>query len=149
MSTMEHKHDENCHHEEEMTQDQMLQSKKGEKTFIKFMKRFHLNQMKGVTRVIIKTGKGFVMYADNPTIMIADNSKDAFVVFGEIKYLVNDQAKGKQSTSKPETKKHEQIKEEPEEEEEDDTVEQSAEGLDESDIAELISYANCSRNKAI
>ena len=23
--------------------------------------------MKGVTRIIIKTGKGFVMYADNPT----------------------------------------------------------------------------------
>lgn len=49
--------------------------------------------MKGVTRVIIKTGKGFVMYADNPTVMIADNSKDSFVVFGEIKYMINDQMK--------------------------------------------------------
>lgn len=113
------------------------------------MKRFHLNQMKGVTRVIIKTGKGFIMYADNPTIMIADNAKDAFVVFGEIKYLVNDQMKGKQSSSRLEAKKQELIKEESEEEEEDDTVEQSAEGLDESDINELINYASCSRNKAI
>lgn len=29
--------------------------------------------MKGVTRIIIKTGKGFVMYADNPTVMLADS----------------------------------------------------------------------------
>lgn len=105
--------------------------------------------MKGVTRVIIKTGKGFVMYADNPTVMIADNSKDSFVVFGEIKYMVNDQMKAGKAGSKNESKKQEQIKEEPEEEEEDDTVEQSAEGLDESDINELINYASCSWNKAI
>lgn len=144
MSTTEHKHDENCNHDEEHAQDQLMQSKKGEKTFIKFMKRFHLNQMKGVTRVIIKTGKGFVMYADNPTVMIADNSKDSFVVFGEIKYMVNDQMKAGKAGSKNESKKQEQIKEEPEEEEEDDTVEQSAEGLDESDINELINYASCS-----
>lgn len=144
MSTTEHKHDENCNHDEEHAQDQLMQSKKGEKTFIKFMKRFHLNQMKGVTRVIIKTGKGFVMYADNPTVMIADNSKDSFVVFGEIKYMVNDQMKAGKAGSKTESKKQEQIKEEPEEEEEDDTVEQSAEGLDESDINELINYASCS-----
>lgn len=123
MSTTEHKHDENCNHDEEHAQDQLMQSKKGEKTFIKFMKRFHLNQMKGITRVIIKTGKGFVMYADNPTVMIADNSKESFVVFGDIKYMVNDQMKGGKAGAKPETKKQEQIKEEPEEEEEDDTVE--------------------------
>lgn len=144
MSTTEHKHDENCNHDEEHAQDQLMQNKKGEKTFIKFMKRFHLNQMKGITRVIIKTGKGFVMYADNPTVMIADNSKDAFVVFGEIKYMINDQMKTGKAGSKTENKKQEQIKEEPEEEEEDDTVEQSAEGLDESDINELINYASCS-----
>lgn len=142
MSTTEHKHDENCNHDEEHAQDQLMQNKKGEKTFIKFMKRFHLNQMKGITRVIIKTGKGFVMYADNPTVMIADNSKDAFVVFGEIKYMINDQMKTGKAGSKTENKKQEQIKEEPEEE--DDTVEQSAEGLDESDINELINYASCS-----
>jgi hypothetical protein len=42
MSTQEHKHDENCHHEEEQSKDMMLHNKKGEKTFIKFMKKFHL-----------------------------------------------------------------------------------------------------------
>lgn len=57
--------------------------------------------------------------------------------------MVNDQLKGKQGTQKPDTKKQEQIKEEPEEEE-DDNIEQNAEGLDESDINELINYAGCS-----
>lgn len=75
MSTTEHKHDENCKHDDESAQDQSLQGKKGEKTFLRFMKRFHLNQMKGVTRIIIKTGKGFVMYADSPTVMLADSQK--------------------------------------------------------------------------
>jgi hypothetical protein len=61
--------------------------------------------MRGVTRIVIKTGKGFTMFIDNPTIMIGDSSKDSFVVFGEMEYFKNELGKNKQGAQKVETKK--------------------------------------------
>ena len=46
-----------------------MNNKKGEKAFVKFMKRYNMNQVKGITRVVVRTNKGFTMYIDNPTIM--------------------------------------------------------------------------------
>lgn len=82
MSDHEHKHDENCNHDERNQNDQMINTKKGEKAFVKFAKRFHLSQLKGITRIIIKTQKGFSMYIDNPTIMASEGNEDSYVVFG-------------------------------------------------------------------
>lgn len=70
-------------------------TKKGEKAFIKFMKRYHMSQLKGITRLVIKTAKGFTMYIDNPTIMISDNGDGSYVVFGQMQYFVGDQQKAK------------------------------------------------------
>ena len=40
------------------------------------MKKFHLKEYKGITRVVLKTSKGFVMYIDNPTIVVSDKCDD-------------------------------------------------------------------------
>lgn len=95
MSEHEHQHDENCNHEEESHNDQILNTKKGEKAFVKFAKRFHMSQLKGITRIIIKTQKGFTMYIDNPTIMTSDGSEDSYVVFGQMQYFLGEQNKTK------------------------------------------------------
>ena len=50
-----------------------------------------MQSFKGVTRIVIKTQKGFTMYIDNPSIMVADDSKDCFVVFGQMQYFLGDQ----------------------------------------------------------
>lgn len=50
------------------------------------MKKFHLKEFKGVTRVAIKTSKGMTMYIDSPTICIPEKGEGNYVIFGELKY---------------------------------------------------------------
>jgi hypothetical protein len=50
------------------------------------MKKFHLKEYKGITRVVLKTQKGFIMYIDNPAIVVSEKSDDSYVVFGELRY---------------------------------------------------------------
>ncbi len=73
------------------------------KTFVKVMKKFHLKEYKGITRVVLKTQKGFIMYIDNPAVVVSEKSDDSFVVFGELKYGdIESMVKGlKNPTSKP------------------------------------------------
>lgn len=116
------------------------------KTFVKVMKKFHLKEYKGITRVVLKTQKGFIMYIDNPTVVVSDKSDDSFVVFGELKYgEIESMIKGNKQANV--TSKPQEIKEESEEE--DDGVELDKGDLKEEDINELINYSECSRNKAI
>lgn len=69
------------------------------------MKTFHLKEYKGITRVVLKTTKGFIMYIDNPAVVVSEKSDDSFVVFGDLKYadldsMVN-KMKNENNTSKP------------------------------------------------
>jgi len=90
----EHKHHEACgdecqddHLKEELSNlDLKSKTKKNEKMFVKFMKRFHLSQYKKITRIVIKTNKGFIMYINDPTVMISDKNDDSFVALGDIVY---------------------------------------------------------------
>jgi NACalpha-BTF3-like transcription factor len=87
------------------------------------------------------------MYIDNPAVVVSENSDDSFVVFGELKYGdIESMVKGAKANNN--TTKPQEIKEEPEEED-DDGVELDKGDLKEEDIAELINYSQCSRNKAI
>ncbi len=140
----EHEHD-NCSSDCQDHLESLAKKGKDGKTFVKVMKKFHLKEYKGITRVVLKTQKGFIMYIDNPAVVVSEKSDDSFVVFGELKYGdIESMIKNAQNnTSKPQ-----EIKEESEEED-DDTVELDKGDLKEEDIAELINYSQCSRNKAI
>ncbi len=142
----EHLHD-NCDVDCQDNLDQLSKKGKDGKTFVKVMKKFHLKEYKGITRVVVKTQKGFIMYIDNPAVVVSEKSDDSFVVFGELRYgeleSMIKNAKPANTTAKPQ-----EIKEEPEEEE-DDGVELDKGDLKEEDINELINYSQCSRNKAI
>ena len=141
----EHQHD-NCGSECQDTMESISNRGKDGKTFVKVMKKFHLKEYKGITRVVLKTQKGFIMYIDNPTVVVSDKSDDSFVVFGELKYgEIESMIKGNKQANV--TSKPQEIKEESEEE--DDGVELDKGDLKEEDINELINYSECSRNKAI
>ena len=81
----EHQH-ENCETECQDNLDVLSKKGKDGKTFVKVMKKFHLKEYKGITRVVLKTAKGFVMYIDNPAVVVSEKCDESFVVFGELKY---------------------------------------------------------------
>lgn len=142
----EHQHD-NCGSDCQDHSDQLSKKGKDGKTFVKVMKKFHLKEYKGITRVVLKTQKGFIMYIDNPAVVVSDKSDDSFVVFGELRYgEIESMIKGNKQANA--TNKPQEIKEESEEED-DEGVELDKGDLKEEDINELINYSQCSRNKAI
>lgn len=71
----EHNHD-NCGTECNDQIESLNSKGKDGKTFVKVMKKFHLKEYKGITRVVLKTSKGFVMYIDNPSIVVSDKCDD-------------------------------------------------------------------------
>ena len=102
------------------------------------MKKFHLKEYKGITRVVLKTQKGFIMYIDNPAVCVSEKSDDSFVVFGELRYgEIESMLKGNKQANV--SNQPQEIKEESEEE--DDGVEQDKGDLKEEDINELINYS--------
>ena len=94
------------------------------------------------------------MYIDNPVIMTTGTGENSFVIFGEPKYLDFEKSMAtkeaeklvKQENEKPEEKLGD-IKEEEEEEDENAEVDQG--DIPDDSIDNLMSYANCTRNKAI
>lgn len=141
----EHQHD-NCETDCQDHLEGISGKGKDGKTFVKVMKKFHLKEYKGITRVVLKTQKGFVMYIDNPSVVVSDKSDDSFVVFGELRYgELESMVKGK--TPANTTNKPQEIKEESEEEDEGTELDKG--DLSEQDISELMNYAQCTRNKAI
>lgn len=141
----EHQHD-NCGSDCQDHLEGISGKGKDGKTFVKVMKKFHLKEYKGITRVVLKTQKGFVMYIDNPSVVVSDKSDDSFVIFGELRYgELESMVKGK--TPANTTNKPQEIKEESEEEDEGTELDKG--DLSEQDISELMNYAQCTRNKAI
>ena len=117
---------------------------KSEKKFVKAMTKMGLKPVEGIQRVTFKTGKSFVMSVEAPTVMKI--SESSFAVFGEAKIF---DPKSSMATKQAEKfkKAQEPIKEE--EEENPDEGELELGNLKEEDVTNLISYANCTRNKAI
>ena len=158
----EHKHDENCQHDHEdkheETEDVNLNTshkkKKEEKRFIKAMKKQGLRPVDNIARVTLRTNKNFIMYIDNPVIMTSGNGENNFVIFGEPKYLDFE----KSMATKEAEKLNQEENDKPEEklgdikndqEDEDDEAEVEQGDIPDESIDNLMSYSNCSRNKAI
>mgnify|MGYP002041543620 CR=1 FL=1 len=156
----EHQHDENCNHEHDAKDDEHddvtgHKASRGEKKFKKAMMKLGLKPVDNITRVTLRTNKNFVMYIDEPYVMRTGATDNSFVIFGEPKFLdFKSQLAGKQAEkfNTPEQatanaeKKLGDIKEE-DEADDDAPVEQG--DLKDEDIENLMSYVNCSRNKAI
>ena len=117
------------------------------------MKKQGLKQVENITRVTLRTNKNFIMYIDNPVIMTTGSGENNFVIFGEPKYLDFEKSMAtkeveklnQQDNDKPEEKLGD-IKEEVEE---DDDAEVDQGDIPDESIENLMSYSNCTRNKAI
>lgn len=81
----EHQH-ENCGTDCQDHGESFSAKGKDGKQFVKVMKKFHLKEYKGITRIVLKTQKGFIMYIDNPAVVVSDKCDDSYVVFGELRY---------------------------------------------------------------
>lgn len=161
--TEEHVHGENCNHDEEHpvapqeTTEVSHKRAKGERKFKKIMKKQGCTVVENITRVTMRTNKNFIMYIDNPVVMTSGKGNNSFVIYGEPKFLdfknnvAQQQAEKftkteENSEVKPEEKLGD-IKEDVAEEEDDENVDQG--DIKDEDIENLISYANCTRGKAI
>ena len=157
----EHKHEEgdkcNDHddHEDDKNEIEGVEGDhkqtRGEKKFKKAMMKMGLKAVENITRVTLKTSKNMVMYIDEPFVM--KSSDQAYVIFGEAKFFDYNKAMAENQAEKfsnpnmfNETKpKMNEIAEE----EEEDTAPEDLENVKEEDVANLISYSNCSRKTAI
>ena len=145
-------HDHNDHHEVE--KGDAHKSSRGEKKFKKAMIKMGLKPVDNINRVTLRTSKNFLMYIDEPFVM--KSSETSYVIFGEAKILDFKSAlAGKQAekfqkaenVADSKASKLGEVKEEDEEKDEEGEVDIG--DLKEEDINSLISYSNCSRNKAI
>ena len=90
------------------------------------------------------------MYIDNPVVMSAGEDDKSFVIFGEPKYLdFNSKMTEEKAQEVIQEKKEEEKIEEIKEENEEEDGELELGDLKEEDVENLMSYTNCSRNKAI
>jgi len=49
------------------------------------MAKMGLKPVTGINRVTIRKAKNFLLYIDNPEVMVAPGNENAYVVFGEAK----------------------------------------------------------------
>ena len=103
----------------------------------------------GVNRVTIRKGKNFLLYIDNPEIMVSPGNDNAYVIFGEAKMqdfnqnLANAEAGKFKKADKPvESNKTEEKAANDEEEE-------CEEGVDAEMIDMVMDHCKCSRAKAV
>ena len=152
----EQQHDHDHEHPHEHAPAQSQKTSRGEKKFKKAMMKLGLKPVEDITRVTLRTQKNFVMYIDEPFVMRTGQTDNAFVIFGEPKFLDFNKQLAEKQAEKFTTP--EQAEDEPEKklgdikedaEEEDDTAEVEQGDLSDEDIKNLMSYVNCSRNKAI
>jgi nascent polypeptide-associated complex subunit alpha len=86
----EHKHEENCadHDNDDVAEngvDASGKSSRGEKKFKKAMLKLGMKPVSGINRVTIRKAKNFLLYIDNPEVLISPGSENSYVVFGEAK----------------------------------------------------------------
>lgn len=156
--TEEHVHGDNCNHDAPVPETTEVSHKraKGERKFKKIMKKQGCTVVENITRVTMRTNKNFIMYIDNPVVMTSGKGNNSFVIYGEPKFLdfknnVAEQQAEKftKGENKGEVKPEEKLGDIKEDvaEEDDENVEQG--DIKDEDIDNLISYAGCSRGKAI
>ena len=128
---------------------------RGEKKFKKAMLKLGLKPVEDITRVTLRTQKNFVMYIDEPYVMRTGQTDNAFVIFGEPKFLdfnkqlAEEQAEKFTQPEQAENEPEKKLGDIKEDEEEEDETELDQGDLSDEDIKNLMSYVNCSRNKAI
>ena len=51
------------------------------------MKKQGLNLVENITRVTLWTYKNFIMYIDNPVVMMSGDKESSYVIYGEPQFL--------------------------------------------------------------
>jgi len=71
--------------ENEDDKDASGKSTRGEKKFKKAMLKMGLKPIGGINRVTIRKAKNFLLYIDNPEVLVSPGNENSYVVFGEAK----------------------------------------------------------------
>jgi len=110
------------------------------------MQKMGLKPVAGINRVTIRKAKNFLLYIDNPEVMVSPGNENSYVVFGEAKMqdfnqnLANAEAGKFKKAEKP----AETVKEANADEEE-----ENEEGVDADMIDMVVDHCKCSRAKAV
>lgn len=107
-----------------------------------------MKPLQGINRVTIRKAKNFLLFIDNPEVLVMPGNENSYVVFGEAKMqdfnqnLANTEASKFKKADKPqEAPKAEDVKE--------DEEEVNEEGVDAETIAMVMDHCKCSRAKAV
>ena len=68
----------------EDTMDNGKQSR-GEKKFKKALQKMGMKPLQGINRVTIRKAKNFLLFIENPEVMVMPGNENSYVVFGEAK----------------------------------------------------------------
>lgn len=71
--------------QEQEDHDASGKSTRGEKKFKKAMLKMGLKPITGINRVTIRKAKNFLLYIDNPEVLVSPGNENSYVVFGEAK----------------------------------------------------------------
>ena len=134
--------------ENEDDKDASGKSTRGEKKFKKAMLKMGLKPISGINRVTIRKAKNFLLYIDNPEVLVSPGNENSYVVFGEAKMqdfnqnLANAEAGKFKKAEKP-------VEVQVQDEKANDEEEENEEGVDPATIEMVVDHCKCSRAKAV
>jgi len=85
MADIEEKKNDEVQEVNDENNDASGKSSRGEKKFKKAMLKMGLKPIFGINRVTIRKAKNFLLYIDNPEVLVSPGNENSYVVFGEAK----------------------------------------------------------------
>lgn len=107
-----------------------------------------LKPISGINRVTIRKAKNFLLYIDNPEVLVSPGNENSYVVFGEAKMqdfnqnLANAEAGKFKKADKP-------VEAPKQDDKANDEEEENEEGVDPATIEMVVDHCKCSRAKAV